>query len=368
MNISKNIIVFHSFKQNVIVLFVIFQLGFSFGQSTSNCSEILLNANKLYEQGSLSEAIELALPCSQESAPVSDRWKAHRLLAMVYLASNNNDLAKKSAEEMLELNPTYQPSSLNDPIELIKLLKSILLIPKLSFGLALSMGTNSTFPSVTKEYIVADYNKTYTAKNSYLFGASVGYHFNEKFSLTGGLYSVNNKYNIDYQFNNWSVNVSNKLNYLNLPVMLEYALSSRILGQKIRPTSGTWIAQKKLKVTLQAGVFGGRLLYSSSDFSSTYLPDNTIRKLSNMNTISSRNLYQFGLITGIATSYEVGHGNLFLKMNFSKSLSNITKQSNRYNYTELSNDFYYLDDNVYLRSASISLGYSFYMNYQVIRK
>jgi hypothetical protein len=158
MNISKNIIVYHSFKQNVIVLFVIFQLGFSFGQSTSNCSEILLNANKLYEQGSLSEAIELALPCSQESAPVSDRWKAHRLLAMVYLASNNNDLAKKSAEELLELNPTYQPSSLNDPIELIKLLKSILLIPKLSFGLALSMGTNATFPTVTKEYIVAANN------------------------------------------------------------------------------------------------------------------------------------------------------------------------------------------------------------------
>jgi hypothetical protein len=368
MNISKNIIVYHSLKQNVIVLFVIFQLGFSFGQSTSNCSEILLNANKLYEQGSLSEAIELALPCSQESAPISDRWKAHRLLAMVYLASNNNDLAKKSAEEMLELNPTYQPSSLNDPIELIKLLKSILLIPKLSFGLALSMGTNATFPTVTKEYIVADYNKTYTAKNSYLFGASVGYHFNEKFSLTGGLYSVNNKYNIDYQFNNWSVNVGSKLNYLNLPVMLEYALSSRIFGQKMRPTSGTWIPQKKLKVTLQAGMFGGRLLYSSSDFSSTYLPDNTVRQLWDMNTLSSRNLYQYGLIAGVATSYEVGHGNLFLKMNFSKSLSNITKQSNRYNYTELSNGFYYLDDNVYLRSASISLGYSLYMNYQVIRK
>jgi hypothetical protein len=162
--------------------------------------------------------------------------------------------------------------------------------------------------------------------------------------------------------------VSNKLNYLNLPVMLEYALSSRIFGQKMRPTSGIWIPQKKLKITLQAGMFGGRLLYSSSDFSSTYLPDNTVRQLSDMNTLSSRNLYQYGLIAGIATSYEVGHGNLFLKMNFSKSLSNITNQSNRYNYTELSNGFYYLDDNIYLRSASISLGYSLYMNYQVIRK
>ncbi|MSP70074.1 MAG: hypothetical protein EXR20_07365 [Bacteroidetes bacterium] len=358
----------------ILILFVlIFPSGLSFAQSDVGCSETLLNANKLYEQGLLSEAIELALPCSQETAPVSDRWKAHRLLAMVYLASSNNDLAKKSAEEMLELNPTYQTSSLNDPTELIKLLNSILLIPKLSFGLALSMGTNSTFPSITKEYIVADYNKTYTAKNSYLFGASVEYHFNEKFSLTGGLYSVNNKYNIDYKFNNWSVNVSNKLNYLNMPVMLEYALSPRIFGQKIRPTSGMWIPQKKLKVTLQAGVFGGRLLYSNSDFKSTYFPDNPIieiteNTLTNINTLSSRNSYQFGFITGIATSYEVGHGNLFLKMNFSKSLSNITKQSNRYNYTELSNDFYYLDDNVYLRSASISLGYSFYMNYQVIRK
>ena len=111
MNISKNIIVFHGFKQNIILLFVICQLGFSYGQTSSNCSEILVNANKLYEQGLLSEAIDLALPCSQETAPVSDRWKAHRLLAMLYLASSNNDLAKKSAEEMLELNPTYQTSS-----------------------------------------------------------------------------------------------------------------------------------------------------------------------------------------------------------------------------------------------------------------
>lgn len=336
----------------LFIIFIIFFTSFhSFSQSKKSYAEILFDANKLYEQGQFSSALDLSISCTNKNVPESERWKAQRLLAMIYIADNKPDMARKSAEEMLELNPTYKPSQLNDPAQLIKLIKSVVVIPKLSLGMALSIGTNSTFPEITKQYVLADYNKTYTSQNSFQFGVSVGYNFNSKMSVDAGVYSSQNAYLINYEFANWKVAVANKLTYLNVPILLNY----------------TFFPHKNLRLFVQGGAFAGKLLYSVSDFTSTYNTE-IPNELKNLNTISSRNDYQFGLIGGLGARYELGQGNLFAKVNYNHSFTNISKSETRYKYPELSNTFYYADDDVLLRSVSISVGYAFYMNYKVIRK
>lgn len=172
-------------KGATIFFFLLFSSGFLLAQET--CAEKLVKANTLFEQGRIEEAIILSKPCASKSNDLTSRWQAYRMMAMAYLAIQQNEEARKAAEEMLELNPTYQSNLRNDPGEFIALLKSISVIPKFSLGLAFSAGANYTYPFVTATYTGAAYLKKYTVKQSYQFGAVAGYNFNKVLSLQLGM-------------------------------------------------------------------------------------------------------------------------------------------------------------------------------------
>jgi hypothetical protein len=147
-----------------------------------SCADRLEESAALYEKGLFSDVITLIKDCSQ-SEDKNEQWKAHRLLALAYLANNEQVLARQEAVNMLKLNPTYKGSSLRDPSELIKLLASITVIPKLSLGMALSIGTNSTIPKINDVYMVAEQVKNYQGQNSFQFGVSSTYQINQNFAL-----------------------------------------------------------------------------------------------------------------------------------------------------------------------------------------
>lgn len=339
------------YKPVLIFMFIQFLLSGLLAQPKEPFAEILLRANKLYEEGQFTEAIELATSCSMDEATLSDRWKAQRLLAMTYLADGQTDKARQAAENMLELNPTYKPNYLKDPTELINLLKSITVIPKFSLGLALSLGTNTTFPEISKGYVLADYYKTYTAKNSFQFGLSVDYSLNARMAVNAGLYASQKAYTITYEIPNRSMSVSEKLTYLDLPCLFRYSFSP----------------MKRLRYYVQGGAFAGYLLYSGNDFSTTYAPANQTNELKNLNSDSRRNNLNYGLAGGLGLSYKMGQGHVFIQANYFYSMSNITQTDTRYKYNDLLYTYFYADDDIFLHNLAISVGYSFFMNYKVIR-
>lgn len=336
----------------VLLLCLLLQHSPVFAQSEESFAEILVKANKAYENGNFNEAITLATSCSIEKALLSDQWKVQRLLTIIYLADGQSEQARASAEKMLKLNPTYKPNYLKDPAELIKLLKSITVIPKFSLGLAISLGTNSTFPEIIKGFVLSDYSKTYTSQNSFQFGLSSGYTLSEHVQIDLGCLATRKAYQIDYALSNWNVSVDEKLTYLDFPLMAKYILYPR----------------KRWHITLQGGLFAGFLLFGENNFNATYTPQNKLYELSNVNSTSRRNLLNYGFVGGVGGTYKIEEGDLYLQINYYKSLANITNEASRYKYNELVYNYFYEDDDIILNNLSITIGYAFYLNYKILQK
>src|SRR4051812_33891400 len=111
----------------LIIAIILFSLQL---HAQESCTEKLYHANTLYEKGQINEAIEIAKTCATRTNSPAEQWQAYRLLALAYLANGEQKEARKAAEKMMELNPTYQPSTVKDPAELIRLLESVKIIPK----------------------------------------------------------------------------------------------------------------------------------------------------------------------------------------------------------------------------------------------
>jgi len=345
-----------SMKRNIqfpqILFFVLFFGLFACLQEAQaqDCTIQIQDATSLYNQGKFSESIERIANCGK-SDDRKIQWQSQRLLAMNYLALNNSGQARDAARKMLELNPRYKPSRIHDPNELVKLLNSIPIIPRFSFGLALSIGANLTIPSINDVYMVSDQRKTYTGKSGFQFGISSSYQFNESFALHGMVMATSKRFDIDYSFGNWDLKSEEALTYLNIPIMARYYPKMKTL---IRPYA-------------QLGGYVGFLMYTDNSFYATYKPDQSSYQLEHMSSFERRNSIDYGLCGGIGAFIKLGDGQFFIDINYYQSMNNITLSSERYANSELVNTYYYLDDDLNLNNLAVGIGYSIYLDYKVLK-
>jgi hypothetical protein len=293
----------------------------------------------------------LIQPCSNASNDGSVRWQAYRLMSLSYILKGNNDSSRIAAELMLDINPTYKPDLRADPAEFISLLKRIVVIPKFTLGISVSLGTNTTFPDISTSYVVADYLKTYKAKTGYQFGTNIGFYLSPKVSLDLGLLATSKGYDISYSFTDWNIKVNERLTYLDIPFIVKYHIK----------------LQDKWRLFLQGGGYAGYLLYAQNNFSATYVPQQQTTELSKLSSIERRNRNNFGLVGGLGFSYSMKQGIFSLQANYYKSLSPIVKSEGRYLYNEQIYTFFYLDDDITLNNLAISAGYNFNLNYAVYK-
>jgi hypothetical protein len=320
---------------------------------SQDCLSSLYRANKLLDAGRAKECMDLITPCSKKINPISVRWQAYRLMSIAYILLGQTDSAKVVAESMLDINPTYKPNLLRDPKDFINLLNSVVVIPKFTLGLAVSVGTNTTFASVPKSYAVADYKKTYSTSNySFQLGTNFGIYLNPKLAIEFGVYATGKQYSIDYNFSNWKVYIKERLTYLDVPLTCKYVFSN--LG--------------RTRLFIQGGAFAGYLLYSANDFYSNFNSSQQVNKLSNLNSLDRRNKLNYGFTAGLGMFYKVRNGHLSLQANYFGSLRQINQASQRYAYTEQMFTYFYVDDDIILHNLAVSIGYSVNMNYKVYRK
>ena len=241
-------------QKRIALLILFLTLFLSKNIYAQGCLENLYKAQKLLDAGNTAGCLEYSIPCSVKGKKTSIRWQAYRLMSIAYLLQGQTDSARVAAENMLDINPTYTPNLLKDPKDFINLIRSIEVIPKFSMGIALSVGTNTTLPSISKSYIVADYRKTYSVKNGFQFGTNIGFNFNPNLALSMGILATSKEYAIDYNFTDWTVKADEQLTYLDIPITVKYIFMPR----------------NKLSFFAQGGVFGGYLLYSQNNFSSSF--------------------------------------------------------------------------------------------------
>ena len=141
---------------------------------------------------------------------------------MAYLAKGDKVEAREFAFKMLDLNPGYSPDPLKDPLDFIKLLKSVDIIPRFSLGLNFSFGVNQTLLDIREVYMVANQDIVYRGGNSLQFGISSRFQLSKSLAIKGIAQVLPKIYEQNMRFDNWQIDVSETLTYLELPLMLSY--------------------------------------------------------------------------------------------------------------------------------------------------
>jgi hypothetical protein len=338
-------------KTTLLLLFLLFTHE-TLLLAQESCQEKLLKASNYYESGNLTAAINIANSCAVDTKLTSERWQAYRLQAMAYLANGQGAEARKAAEEMLTLNPNYTPSVLKDPSDLIRLLQSIKVIPKLSIGLALTIGGNIPFQTVTTTYDVTEAIKKYSKENSFQFGIHAGYNINSYLSLNMGLLASSNKMIMEYVTFNSSIKVEETFNYLSVP------LTSRV----------TFLNTKRFRPFGEVGLFAAYLLNSSNNFYKLDTLQETQSKVVRLESTQRRNRWNYGPVLGVGFLYRINNVYLSLDARYFMGLPNITKEETRFDFASLYNTYYYTDDDFTLSNLTISIGVRYGLTYRVVKQ
>lgn len=332
-----------------ITLLLMISFGHVYAQET--CMEKLYNASLLYEKRQLDQVIELAKSCAVNSNSASIQWQAYRLLAMAYIAENRTSEARKAAEMMMELNPSYKSSPIKDPIELTRILKSVKVIPKFSTGLVGTLGTNLTYPQVMGTYNGAYYKKEYLPENSWRMGVNLGYHLNEIISLNTGISSTSLKYKIEYKVENWDMSVKESYTYLVVPFYARF----------------NTLPIKKFKLFADVGTYTRYLVNSSSDFHRSNVETKEEQSTVKLNSRDRHNKWDLGMLCGLGVMYKVGNAYFALDTRYNRSYSNVTNSATRYKQDNLFRDYYFQEDDLRLHNLAFSFSVIYNLKYRIIK-
>ncbi|MCB9245442.1 MAG: PorT family protein [Flavobacteriales bacterium] len=321
-------------------------------QAQISCSEKLIQALALYDKGQLDEAIALASSCT-EAENTNDRWQAHRLLCLSYLASNKLSEARNSAEAMLNINPAYRPNALKDPVDLIRLLSTITVIPRFSLGLSVSAGSNLSLLSVPQSYVLGNYSKNYDQRNGLQIGTSLGFHLAPAWMLSAKIVASTHFFDVQFAPENWEMYIRERLTYVDLPLAARYI---------VNPTD-------RVRFFAEAGPYASYLLYANNDMraESTGNIDHRF-ELNRVDVRDRRNPWNWGLNTGLGVYYKLASGQASFQTNYFHSLKQINKEGTRYSYGDQMYTYLYVDDDIYLNNLSFSFGYDLFLDYRVYHK
>jgi hypothetical protein len=318
------------------------------------CDDIITQARKEYEKGQFQQLIDDLKNCKKLGVDKVTLWQSYKLIAMSYLQLNNPEKARLAAIKMLEANPQYKPSRLNDEKEFIHLIKSIPVIPRFTLTISGIYGLTFTSVHVINSFNVTDMPKSYNGRSGFDAGILMDYYFSKHIAMQAGLFTAKYKYNFKYeQMDFGSVTTgSEHLNYFEFPLLFKY-------------TAG----EGKLQPYIQLGAFYG---YLNTDYLNLSITDDQgMVTNSKDNAVKDlRKKSNWGLLYGLGISYKLVSGSLFLDYRLMNGLTNIYKtEISRYrnNHQDLMFNYYFIPDDLRLNNSVISAGYSFYISYKVIR-
>lgn len=92
----------------------------------TDCGQVLQeHGQKYYESGRFDELIRMIAPCLRTGFSREEQVQAYRFLALAYLGKDNMDSARILVEELLRLDPVYEPNLLYDPSRFIQFVESV---------------------------------------------------------------------------------------------------------------------------------------------------------------------------------------------------------------------------------------------------
>lgn len=315
-----------------------------------DCNNYLDQAQKLYDIGNFNEAAATIKNCSTAEKDPVKLWQSSRLLAKSFIGLGDMTAAKIATEDMLERNPLYKTSLIEDSREFVNLINKVNVVPRFSLSLSTAAGINVSYPQVINSYGITNDKKTYSNGKAKQFGLFAGYSFSDKVSMQTGVLYAENNYALKYSVQNLNFKYEETLTYLQVPLFIRYQLKPK----------------GNFKVFVQAGLITGFLTKAKYDIekTSTSLESTNLKSIEVTN---NRTKTIFGTLFGAGASYKLREGHVFGEINYQYSFTNINKPNTRLDNENLVYNYFFIDDDLQLNNLTFSLGYTFYLNYFVQR-
>ncbi|MFC2124279.1 outer membrane beta-barrel protein [Bacteroidota bacterium] len=166
----------------------------------TNCSQVLVDAQNLFEDGKINEIPMFIESCMVTGFTKDEKIEAYKLLSMVYTFLDEDENADQSVLNLLKLDKEYTINPELDPAEFIEVFNTFRTHPILRVGL--KAGTNTNIFRVFETYEVhngADAG-TYTTLNGMQFGLAVEVPIKDKFDIVPEAYYMTRSYNFEGQY------------------------------------------------------------------------------------------------------------------------------------------------------------------------
>ena len=312
-----------------------------------NCTQELNSAEDLFEEGNLLPIPGKLNRCvSRDAFSAEEKIRAHRLLTLVYIYTDNEALAEQSLINLLKSDPEH-PLDQNDPAELKYLYDKFKSTP--IFRVGLKLGANQT--AVNSFETFGTFNtgdsarsldgKTYSAKVG--IGLEATFEYQLPYGLEGILgvgyatqsYTVNNQPYAD----NFVVELTESQSLIKVPIMLRYKFQLNNIHPYVY-IGGTF------DYLLSSSISGSRQGGQLATITSIDMLGEEIREQINQS-----------IIGGIGVKIRSKTNFIVVEARYSQGLNNVVQSLNRYANQELVFRGGHVDDNFAVNNLSLSFGY-----------
>jgi hypothetical protein len=342
----------------------------SHSQSSENegCVIVLKDAEKSYEQGKLEKIPSILEACIASGFNREEKIKAYRLLTLTYLFDDNKEMAEKSIENMLKLDPEHLINASIDPIEFIHLYNEYRTEPIFTYGI--NGGVNISSVRLIEQYSLDNDNlNTAGSSNTYFNQSGL------QGGLQGGLMLIKNMHlNIGVTFKTTKIRFTQDY-FLNSFDNAADTLSSFGNLESIEnhswlrlPLNFTYDIKITPKVYTYIGIGGyvGLLVSAKSTLTRAYSASSSVAPVTGPpeDIKSRRNFWNYGLTGGLGFKYRIPRGNIFLDVRYNYGLKNLNIGDQYKSDKEMPVNqnllykYYSVDDNIIMNDLAFTIGYS----------
>ncbi len=332
-----------------------------------------MQAERDYEAGRLAGIPVSISACLNDPNGFSkeERIRAHRLLTLVYIFTDNEPEAQRSLVNLLKADPEHILDQATDPAELFYLYDQFQVDP--IFRLGFRLGVNNSYPSVMESFATSNQlvgrkfyngsedNADPDADLSDLGGSPfpLGFwgeltfekYLGRNIELAGGLQARISNYDVDNFFNNegrtFNNTIRNRQFYGRVPVFGRYTYNyGRRTGAKPYAILGFSFDYLVSATYSSASRNGG-----------TPFTLNATRGEDDLKTFEQVNEFNVSLTAGLGVKLPIKTNFLTFEARYDNSLFNYINADNRYSNQTIAFDLGHVEDNLTLNYVSFSIGY-----------
>jgi len=280
--------------------------------SQDNCSQVLVDAENLYEDGKIEEIPEFVHPCMKSGFTKEEKVQAYKLLSMVYAFLDEDEKADEAVLNLLKLDKEYTINEELDPAEFIEVFETFRTDP--IFRVGVKAGTNTNIFRIKETYEVpsnAENAGVYTPVSGFHGGISFDIPFKDKYEIVPELYYQSRSYNYS-QFIpdlNGPSTFTETQSWLSLPVHFRYKYEK----WKIIPYGDIGFSVNYLFIS------------NLSSIETKNNASNSVVESPKQNWIESRKPLNFYASAGLGARYKVPMGYLIIESRYGFHVNSITK-------------------------------------------